>query len=254
MRNYIRYTQFVILTFAFFILSMWVSLLPHEYAHSFVAWIYGYKSNPFNIHYGELTWQNIIFIHGINENVNYFLMNLRHDYFAMGLAAFAGPGIATVSIYILSLFLLRFESVKRHPYLFYFLCWVNVINLAELISYFVVRIFVEQDDSGLFEYAWGISPWIVFIVGIIILYFGVKHLYNNLLKELYLRLQLKSVLANALILLFFTFVLFGHVTVRIYLSPSGRFANVVSVIFSIIAIALIIFYWPKRHLSSDNRE
>jgi len=249
MKNLTRYTVFVIATFLFFILSMWVSVLPHEYAHSFVAWMYGYKSNPFNIHYGEFTWQNIIFIHGINENVNYSLMNSRGDYFAMGLAAFAGPGIATVFIYALSLFLLHFQSIKRHPYWFYFFCWVSVMNLAELISYSVVRIFVAQDDSGIFEYAWGISPWIVFCIGIMILYFGTKYLYNTLLKEIYLRLELKSVLANALILIFFTFVLFGHVAVRILLSTGGGiFANVVSAIFCIIAIVLVIVYWPARYM------
>lgn len=247
MKNLPRYTVFVVATFSFFILSMWVSILPHEYAHSFVAWMYGYKSNPFDIHYGEFTWQNIIFVHGINENVNYSLMNLRGDHFAMGLAAFAGPGIATVFMYALSLFLLRSQTVKRYPYLFYFFCWVSVINLAELISYFVARVFVEQDDSGIFEYAWGISPWIVFFIGIIILYFGVKYLYNTLLREIYLRLELKSVLANALILFLFTFILFGHVAVRILLSPSGIFANVISAIFCIIAIILVIAYWPARY-------
>lgn len=247
MKNLSRYLIFILLTFLFFILSMWVSVLPHEYAHSFVAWIYGYKSNPFDIHYGEFTWQNIIFVHGINENVNYSLMNLRGDHFAMGLAAFAGPGITTVCMYALSLFLLRLQSVKRHSYLFYFLSWVSVMNLAELISYFVVRVFAEQDDSGIFEYAWGISPWLVFCIGLIILYFGVKYLYNTLLGELYLRLKLKSVSAEALILILFTFFLFGHVAVRMLLSPSGLFANVLSAIFFIIAIILIIFYWPTRY-------
>src|SRR5579872_3014576 len=120
MKSFTHFLFFVVITFLFFILSMWISVLPHEYAHSLVAWLYGYKSNPLNIHYGTLTWQNIIFIHGINENVNFSLMNANKDYFVMGLAAFAGPGIATVFIYALSLFLLRCQAVKRHTYLYYF--------------------------------------------------------------------------------------------------------------------------------------
>lgn len=250
MKDLLRYTIFVVATFLFFILSMWVSVLPHEYAHSFVAWMYGYKLNPFDIHYGEFTWQNIIFVHGINENVNYSLMNLHGDYFAMGLTAFAGPGIATIFMYALSLFLLRTQPVKRYPYLFYFFCWLSVMNLAELISYFVVRIFTEQNDSGIFEYAWGISPWIVFFIGIIILYFGVKYLYNTLLSEIYLKLELKSVLGNGLILILFTFILFGHVAVRILLSPSGIFANVISAVFCVIAITLVIVNWPARYIKT----
>ncbi len=251
MQNSVRIMFFAAVTFLFFILSMWVSVLPHEYAHSFVAWLYGYKSNPFDIHYGEFTWQNIIFIHGINENVNYSLMDLRGDHFAMGLAAFAGPGIATVLMYVLSLFLLRCQAVKRHPYVFYFLCWVNVMNLGEIISYFVVRVFVETNDSGLFEYAWGISPWIVFFIGVIIFSLGIRYLYKYLLSELYQRLQLKSVVTAALILLPFTFILFGHVAVRIFLSPSGVFANLISAIFGIIAIALVIAYWPAQYLNKN---
>ena len=248
MNNLTRYTTFIIATLLFFILSMWVSILPHEYAHSLVAWGYGYKSNPFNIHYGEFTWQNILFVHGINENVDYALMNSRGDYFAMGLAAFAGPGIATVFMYGLSLFLLRCEAVKRHAYLFYFFCWVSVMNLAELISYFVVRVFVRQDDSGTFEYAWGISPWIVFCIGLVIFYFGVRYLYNTLLREVYARLELRSVLAEAVILVLYTFILFGHVSVRILLSPSGVFANVVSAVFCVLAVVVIIRYWPAKYV------
>lgn len=46
-------------------------MYPHEYAHSFMAWLLGYKSNPLAITYGGTSWQNLLGLIHIDENVNY---------------------------------------------------------------------------------------------------------------------------------------------------------------------------------------
>lgn len=51
-----RFSLFVILTPVFFILTLWISVFPHEYAHAITAWIYGYKLSPFEISFGDFNW------------------------------------------------------------------------------------------------------------------------------------------------------------------------------------------------------
>jgi hypothetical protein len=45
----------LIWTVPFILLAHYVAVFSHELTHSFVAWVMGYKSNPFNIQYGG-TW------------------------------------------------------------------------------------------------------------------------------------------------------------------------------------------------------
>ncbi len=48
------------------------------------AWLLGYKLNPLNIDYGRFNWKNVLFVDGINEHVNFFLICLFGDKFAIG--------------------------------------------------------------------------------------------------------------------------------------------------------------------------
>ena len=48
-----------------------LSYLFHEYAHSFSAWALGHKANPLILVWGQLTPQNIAFLLGVDENVDY---------------------------------------------------------------------------------------------------------------------------------------------------------------------------------------
>lgn len=83
MNNAKRPSLFVAITPIFIILSLWVSVLPHEYAHSTTAWLFGYKLNPVDIDYGSFDWKNILFVDGIDENVKYFLIYVFGDKFAL---------------------------------------------------------------------------------------------------------------------------------------------------------------------------
>ena len=58
-----------------FVILLWVAhvagYLVHEYAHSFLAWAVGYKANPVALNYGHLSIENLVFLSGIDENVDY---------------------------------------------------------------------------------------------------------------------------------------------------------------------------------------
>jgi hypothetical protein len=43
---------------------------PHEYGHSFMAWITGIKSDPWNIEWGDGSVGDILLLRGIDENVD----------------------------------------------------------------------------------------------------------------------------------------------------------------------------------------
>jgi hypothetical protein len=45
--------------------------LPHEYGHSFAAWIMGIKSGPWPIHWGDTSIGNVLILNKMNENVDY---------------------------------------------------------------------------------------------------------------------------------------------------------------------------------------
>jgi hypothetical protein len=53
---------------------IWLAQLTaylHEFGHSFTAWALGLKNNPLDIIYGGWSWQKLIFLANIDENVNY---------------------------------------------------------------------------------------------------------------------------------------------------------------------------------------
>ena len=115
--------KLILLTPILILLSHYLAVFPHEYAHSFMAWLLGYKSNPLDLTYGGTSWLNLLLLSSIDENVNYHMIFSAGHEFHAALIAFAGSGIANGFMFILSLWLLAKKSVKQRPYLFYFLFW-----------------------------------------------------------------------------------------------------------------------------------
>jgi len=100
------------------LLAHYAAVLPHEYAHSFMAFALGYKSDPLVIHFGGTSVGNLISLINIDEQVDYAPMFARGDGPAAALVGIAGPGLANGTMYLLSLFLLRRPSVRRNVFLF----------------------------------------------------------------------------------------------------------------------------------------
>ena len=62
---------FVLITLLFLLTAHAAAFFPHEYAHSTVAWILGWKTNPFALNYGHLNAGNLLAQLDIDENVDY---------------------------------------------------------------------------------------------------------------------------------------------------------------------------------------
>lgn len=66
--NWFVFTFFMIIII---LVAHALALFSHEYAHSFTAWLLGWKTNPLALNYGELTPINILAQIQIDENVGY---------------------------------------------------------------------------------------------------------------------------------------------------------------------------------------
>ncbi|WP_027800100.1 hypothetical protein [Paraburkholderia dilworthii] len=241
-----RAVAFVILTPIFFILSLWVSAFPHEYAHSVAAWLFGYKLNPFDIDYGSFDWRNVLFVDGIDEHVNYFLIYLFGGRFAIGMIAFAGPFIATSLLYLVSWRVIRWKKMESRPYLFYFFLWVNVTNLSELISYIVLRSVTKHGDLGHIEFAWGVSQWLVFTVGCALLSIATWNFFSRTIVDLYLIAEANKISFKCFFIILFSAYLFAYPAVRVLLVNNDLFSVSMSLLFCVLTPVIVIVCWPGR--------
>jgi len=246
MKNAKRAVAFIMLTPVFFIVSLWVSAFPHEYAHSITAWLFGYKLNPLDIDYGRFDWKNVLFVDGIDEHVNYFLIYLFGDRFAIGTIAFAGPFIATLLLYLASSRVIRSTKLRRRPFLFYFIVWVNVTNLSELISYVVLRSITKHGDLGHIEFAWGVSQWLVFTVGCVLLSIATWNFFSRTLVVLYLVAGENRISFKCFFVFLFSVYLFAYPAARVLLENNDLFSISMSILFCILTPVVVIAFWPGR--------
>ena len=70
---------FVVSCLICILLAHYAAVLPHEYAHSFMAFALGYKSDPLVIHFGGTSVGNLISLINIDEQVDYAPMFARGD-------------------------------------------------------------------------------------------------------------------------------------------------------------------------------
>ena len=155
---------FVVTSLICILLAHYAAVLPHEYAHSFMAFALGYKSDPLVIHFGGTSVGNLVSLININEQVDYAPMFARADGRAAALTGFAGPGLANGSLYLLSLFLLRRPGVQRNVLLYMLVFWFNFMNVANFYDYVPIRTFASGGDIGHITQGLGLSPWTALVV------------------------------------------------------------------------------------------
>src|SRR6187551_2040117 len=70
-----------------------VAYLTHEYAHTTMAWMLGYMTNPLALDYGGLTPANLILLSDVDDNVPYDAVFAGGHGSAAAAIALAGPFI-----------------------------------------------------------------------------------------------------------------------------------------------------------------
>ena len=52
----------IFITLIFILLSHYLAVSSHEYAHSFAAWMLGFKDNPLALNYEGMSWNNVLLL------------------------------------------------------------------------------------------------------------------------------------------------------------------------------------------------
>ena len=141
----------------------------HEWTHGTVAWLTGYKSSPFAIHYGS-KWFTLW---DIDEAVPYD--QILADGKPGIIAAIAiAPLLLQAMLFLSGLQLLRKISFNRC--VFAFVYWFTLFEICEIYAYIPIRTFTPHGDVYHFLYATGLSPWVVAIPGTLFAFWGIRRM------------------------------------------------------------------------------
>jgi hypothetical protein len=121
-KHYLHAAIVLLLNIIGYITAYYLAILLHEWGHGTVAWLYGLKQTPFDIHYGG--W---LLLH-VDEAVNYSKLLANHHSIA---AALIGAGGFTVSFILAlsSFFLLNLNAIQRRKIAYIFIYWGLAFSL-----------------------------------------------------------------------------------------------------------------------------
>jgi hypothetical protein len=230
-----------------------VVFFAHEYAHSFTAWLLGWKANPLDLHYGHLTTGNLLVQVQIDENVEYDPIFAAGHSWQAGLIAAAGMvlgnGLISYSISRWGYSAARRHGSRTWAMAFYWMC---VASIGNFIDYVPVRTFSFHGDMHTLEKGFSCSPWWIMLVlgiptAIALLDFLVKF------EPQALQWLFPESAARRGILVFLTaFILFGF-----YGSPgwsnSGQASHIISVVSvcAFVPVMTIFGWWIARQTTPN---
>lgn len=227
----------LILTPLFFLLTHYLAFFIHEYSHSFSAWAFGFKANPLALNYGDTSWQNLLFLSKVDENVDFKQFSSAHPWIA-AFIAFAGFGVGNVFLFIVSIVFLKSAS-KHTPIYYYFFIWLACMNLGNFLDYVPGRTFATHGDIGEITTFLQISPWWIMIWLGYPVCFSVWYFYSSLLPFVYEKLEFNVVQQFILLALitFTLFVLFGATGLHNYGPESHLIALLSIYVVPIVMVA-----------------
>lgn len=229
------------------LLAHYAAVIPHEFAHSIMAWLLGIKDQPGNITWGGTSLLNVLLLANIDENVDYQAALDAGKHWQVALTAFAGPGIANVSLFLISRSLITKPWFRTRPVAANFLFWFLLMNLGNMYDYVPMRVFVDQVDSDVYDFilGTGVSPWVIYVVGSYLVLWAIVDFYRNVLP---LGLELSDFvtpMARGVTLVVATMVVFGYFANPSLLVGSDLRLQVLAAT-SIMAIPpIIILLWHR---------
>src|ERR1700754_4806829 len=159
-RHELRWLPFVLLLCVQLWAAHALAFFLHEYAHSFVAWLTGWKANPFALNYAHPTLKVFLMQMGINQNVE------EGPIFASGHGPIAaiiggagmviGNGLLSYTLSRVAYGVARNHDQRRWALFFY---WCTVASIGNFIDYVPIRTFTLEGDMGSIQRGFGWSPW-----------------------------------------------------------------------------------------------
>lgn len=215
-RGTLGYMIIVIMTFA---VLQFVVVVMHEFTHSTAAWLLGYMPSPLGI-----VWGNPLLMTGWDEGVAYSrLFPSGHN--ATEAIIGGSPLVVHTIIVTLGILLLQKQWLTERKWLFHTLFWFVIANFMELIAYIVMRPFASGGDTGHFNRGLGLSPWILFIGGTLIIMVGLYVLFRIILPRMYAVFARGNRLTEWMILsvtAFFLFLWGSGIRVVFYVYPDPQ--------------------------------
>ena len=239
------HTGFVVVCLICVLLAHYAAVLPHEYAHSFMAFALGYKSDPLVIHFGGLSAGNLLSLININEQVDYAAMFARGDGPAAALTGFAGPGLANGTMYLVSLFLLRWPSVRRNVWLFMLVFWFNFMNVANFYDYVPIRTFASHGDIGHITQGLGLSSWVALVVLGVPTAVAMWFLFTRTLPQALGRIAPDSPFRRGFIVTLSVVIMFGYFGLAGFVGY-GEPSHTLSALSLCLIPIMLILCWPSR--------
>lgn len=226
------------------LVTHYLAVIPHEFAHSTVAWLLGLKPEPGDITWGETSPANLLLLVDIDENVDYTAALDAGRGAAVAMVAFAGPGLANGGFYLLSRALIGRHWLETRPVVTYVLFWFLFINLVNLYCYVPMRTFAGDGDVHHFLLGTGLSPWWVYgIVGPLVLWATVD-CYRRVIPRTLAICRFETPAQRAVVLVVATLVMFACYALPAFWEsdPISNFMAGTSVL--LVPVVLVLTWRP----------
>ncbi|MDN5286227.1 MAG: hypothetical protein JWR38_2501 [Mucilaginibacter sp.] len=191
--------KFALLTTFLVLLTHAIAFLLHEYSHSFLAWILGFKANPLALDYGKPTLKNIIFLKDVEENVDYKQIVASGNGVWGGVIALAGAGVGNGLLYFLCYWLTSLNRIRSSRGVVTFLYWLSLMGAANLLSYAPLRVITNHGDMFIAAHSFGVSTWLLFPFVTAGTVYVMYHFFFRMFPKVYRRVVANS--GNNLVLM-----------------------------------------------------
>jgi hypothetical protein len=196
-----------------------VVVVMHEFTRSTTAWLLGYMPSPFSI-----VWGNPLMLTGWDEGVHYSTL-FPYGHNAAEAIIGSSPLLVHTVIVALGILLLRRQWMREKKWFFHIIYWFVIANFMELIAYIVMRAFASGGDTGHFNRGLGLSPWILFVAGTLMIMVGLYVLFRKILPLMYAIFARENRLNEWMILsmtAFFLFLWGSGIRVVFYVYPDPQ--------------------------------
>lgn len=231
--------------FICFLLAHHFAVFVHEYAHSFMAFALGCKSNPFQIHFGGTGLLNVLLLSGVDEQVDYPTMFAHDAGWRVALVALAGPGLGNGLTYFGSLAMMNCKTAVKGDGVVLFAFALNVMSVGNFFSYVPIRTFVSHGDIGHVTQGLGVSPWLPLAVLGIPTLAAMWWLFRRTMPQAMRRLACGALNRQRALVALTVAIVFGFFGLAGW-AGYGTISHVLSGACMVIAPVVMVLCWPRK--------
>ncbi len=222
----------------------------HEWTHGAVAWLSGYKSSPFDIHYGA----NWFTLWDIDEAVDYPKIYADGKASLVAWIAIA-PTLLQMILFPIGLKILGLSQVQKKWWLFAFCYFFTLLILAEIYAYIPIRTFSEVDDIFNFRTATGLSPWTIAIPGTIYVIWGMYQILAKQVPAAYSSLNITTKSGQFTFKLITLVIVFGYYG-AIGLTKPDQISHILSLasIAALLLSVIVLCFQAAKKTAQKNRK